>query len=92
MEREIWSVSLRISRSRLTLRPGDLIYVNVAGKPVVVISSQKIAGDLMDRRATIYSDRPQNIVPNDLMTGGLLITFTHYNDVLVSLLLLSIFH
>ncbi|ETW79561.1 cytochrome P450 CYP2 [Heterobasidion irregulare TC 32-1] len=35
----------------------------------------------MDRRATIYSDRPQNIVPNDLMTGGLLITFTHYNDV-----------
>jgi len=42
-----------------------------------------MAGDIMDRRAANYSDRPRNTVPNDLMTGGLLITFTHYNDVLV---------
>ncbi|EIM82227.1 cytochrome P450, partial [Stereum hirsutum FP-91666 SS1] len=60
---------------------GDLIYLNVAGQPLVVISSQKIVGDLLNRRSKTYSDRPKNIVPNELMTGGMLITFTHYNDV-----------
>jgi cytochrome P450 len=59
---------------------GDLIYLNVAGNHMVIISSQKIAADLLDRRAGIYSDRPQNIVASDIMTRGLLIVFTRYND------------
>ncbi|THU84482.1 cytochrome P450, partial [Dendrothele bispora CBS 962.96] len=60
---------------------GDFIFLNAGGQPLLVVSSSKVAGDLLDRRATIYSDRPQNIVANDMMTGGLLITFTHYNDI-----------
>ncbi|THH19397.1 hypothetical protein EW146_g1752 [Bondarzewia mesenterica] len=60
---------------------GDLIYLNVAGQPLVVIGSQKVAADLLDRRAAIYSDRPRNIVASDIMTGGLLVVFTRYNDV-----------
>lgn len=34
---------------------GDLIYLNIAGQPLMVINSPKIAADLLDRRATIYS-------------------------------------
>ncbi|KAI9567149.1 cytochrome P450 [Boletus coccyginus] len=60
---------------------GDIIYLNVAGNHMVVISSQKIAADLLDRRAGIYSDRPRNIVASDIMTRGLLIVFSRYNDV-----------
>ncbi|KAK7449184.1 hypothetical protein VKT23_013330 [Stygiomarasmius scandens] len=60
---------------------GDYIFLNAGGQPLLVVSSSKVAGDLLDRRATIYSDRPKNIVANDMMTGGLLITFTHYNDI-----------
>jgi len=33
------------------------MHIDVAGQPLSVLSSLKIAADLLDRRATIYSDR-----------------------------------
>ena len=42
---------------------GDLIYMDVIGQPVIVINSLKIATDLLDKRSTIYSDRPQITMP-----------------------------
>jgi len=59
---------------------------------MVVISSQKIAADLLDRRAAIYSDRPRNIVASDIMTRGLLIVFSRYNDVYVQTRTTAWFH
>jgi hypothetical protein len=59
---------------------GDLIYLNVAGQPVVVLNSPKVAADLLDRRAAIYSDRPPLIVASE-MCGGLMIPFARYGDV-----------
>lgn len=59
---------------------------------MVIISSQKIAADLLDRRAGIYSDRPQNIVASDIMTRGLLIVFTRYNDLYVQTRMAWFFH
>ena len=61
-------------------RTGDLIYLNAAGQPVVVINSQKVAVELLDRRAAIYSDRPRNVVACDIMTGGLLLGFARYGE------------
>lgn len=52
---------------------------------MVILNSQKVAADLLDRRAGIYSDRPRNIVASDIMTGGLLVVFTRYNDMYVLL-------
>ncbi|KAH9179333.1 cytochrome P450 [Lactarius sanguifluus] len=60
---------------------GDVIYLNAAGQPVVVLNSQKAAADLLDRRAGIYSDRPVNVVASNILTGGLLLVFTRYNDI-----------
>jgi hypothetical protein len=48
---------------------------------MVVINSQKIAADLLDRRAAIYSDRPPLIVASEIMCGGLLFPFSRYGDV-----------
>ena len=62
------------------VRPGDLIYLNAAGQPIVVINSQKIAVELLDRRATIYSDRPREVVVGDIMTGGYLIGFARFGE------------
>ena len=71
----------------LILTPsGDVIYLNAAGQPMVILNSQKVAADLLDRRAGIYSDRPRNIVASDIMTGGLLVVFTRYNDMFVYLI------
>ncbi|KAI9451530.1 cytochrome P450 [Russula earlei] len=60
---------------------GDLIYLNVAGQPIVVLNSHKVAVDLLDRRSGIYSSRPRNIVASDIMTGGLVIAFAQYGDI-----------
>jgi hypothetical protein len=40
------------------LNTGDLIYMTVLGQPIYVINSFKIANELLDKRAMIYSDRP----------------------------------
>ncbi|KZV60974.1 cytochrome P450 [Peniophora sp. CONT] len=60
---------------------GDVLFLNAAGQPMVVLNSQKAAADLLDRRAGIYSDRPQFIVASDIMTSGLLVVFTRYGDI-----------
>ncbi|KAI0031850.1 cytochrome P450 [Vararia minispora EC-137] len=59
---------------------GDILFLDAAGQPIVVLNSQKAAADLLDRRAGIYSDRPQWIVASDIMTSGLLVVFAHYGD------------
>jgi hypothetical protein len=61
---------------------GDrVIYLNIAGKNTVVLGNYKVAADLLDRRAGIYSDRARNIVTGELLTGGLVFTFAQHNDV-----------
>ncbi|KAH9035790.1 hypothetical protein EDB85DRAFT_1943160 [Lactarius pseudohatsudake] len=48
---------------------GDVFYLNAAGQPIVVLNNQKVAADLLDRRAGIYSDRPRNIVAAQILRG-----------------------
>ncbi|EIM82220.1 cytochrome P450 [Stereum hirsutum FP-91666 SS1] len=60
---------------------GDIIYLNIVGQPIVVINSAKIAADLLDRRASIYSDRPPSYVASELLSGGLALGLSRYNDV-----------
>ena len=60
--------------------PGDLIYLNAAGQPVVIINSQKVAVELLDRRGAIYSDRPSDVVVCDIMTGGYLFGFARAGE------------
>ena len=57
------------------------MYLNALGQHIVVMNSQKVAGDLLDRRSRIYSDRPRYIVACEIMTGGLLFAFSHFGDV-----------
>ncbi|EKM55767.1 uncharacterized protein PHACADRAFT_184539 [Phanerochaete carnosa HHB-10118-sp] len=38
-------------------RYGDVMYLEVIGKPIVVLSSEDAASDLLDKRSSIYSDR-----------------------------------
>ncbi|KAF9223381.1 CyP450 monooxygenase [Gyrodon lividus] len=38
---------------------GDLLYVEILGQRILVINSEKIAEELLDKRSHNYSDRPQ---------------------------------
>lgn len=59
---------------------GDLIYIHVANQPIIIINSHEIAADLLERRADIYSSRPNWIAACDIMCGGLFSIFIKYND------------
>lgn len=67
----------------MNLITGDLIYLNAAGQPMIVINKNSIAVDLLDRRAGKYIDRPPNIVGWEIMTGSLSYAFGPYNDLCV---------
>ncbi|KIK93484.1 hypothetical protein PAXRUDRAFT_12637 [Paxillus rubicundulus Ve08.2h10] len=45
---------------------GDLVYSRLLGREFVIINSAKIAHELLDQRATIYSDRPHLSMNKDL--------------------------
>ncbi|ESK84495.1 cytochrome p450 [Moniliophthora roreri MCA 2997] len=53
---------------------GDIVYLRLFNQNVVVLNSAKAAGDLLDRRAANYSQRPRLVVA-DYITGGLFFAF-----------------
>lgn len=59
---------------------GDIVYLNLLGRDVLVINSMKVAHELLDKRAAIYSDRPSLIVACDMLTEGMFLTFSRYGE------------
>lgn len=55
--------SLYVCYVLMTLKTnaGDLVYISAAGQDFLILNSHKVAADLLDRRAAIYSDRPRLI-------------------------------
>ena len=56
------------------------MYLSALGQPILIFNSLKPASDLLDRRASIYSDRPRFIVANEILCGDLFTAFTPYGD------------
>ncbi|THU86093.1 cytochrome P450 [Dendrothele bispora CBS 962.96] len=54
-----YTPTISIAPIYLTMIVGNIIYLNVLGTPIVVINSASTARDLMDKRSSIYSDRPR---------------------------------
>ncbi|KAH9172259.1 hypothetical protein EDB89DRAFT_1851324 [Lactarius sanguifluus] len=59
---------------------GDLMYLTVFGQGILVINSQCVAIDLLEKRSNIYSDCPQSISLNEFLTESLLFVFTGYGN------------
>ncbi|KAF9525611.1 cytochrome P450 [Crepidotus variabilis] len=59
---------------------GPIVGLNLGGKNTIVLNTHKAASDLLDKRASIYSDRPRFIVAQEMLCGGLLLVFTRYGD------------
>jgi hypothetical protein len=57
-------------RESLTPTPrqeyGPLVYVEALGQPMLIINTQRIALDLLEKRSAIYSDRPYLAMGGDL--------------------------
>ncbi|KAF5368852.1 hypothetical protein D9758_002853 [Tetrapyrgos nigripes] len=59
---------------------GPLVYLDIAGQSLVILNSRKVVKDLLDHRASKYSDRPPNLVGGKYMTGHLNMVFMHYGE------------
>jgi hypothetical protein len=57
------------------------MYLNVLGRPLIVLNSLKAAFDLLEQRASISSDRPRLIICHKILCGSLLISSMQYGDV-----------
>jgi hypothetical protein len=63
---------------------GELMYISVLGKGMLIINSQRAAVDLLEKRSNISSDRPHYISVGDFMTKNLSFTLSPYGDMYVS--------
>ena len=61
-----------------------MVYLNMGGQPILIINDAKVAADLFERRANIYSDRARNIIGGEILTGGYLLPLTRYGDLYAS--------
>lgn len=49
---------------QLMLDLGDLICLKIFGRPMMICNSFEVASELLDKRGSIYSDRPQMQLPD----------------------------
>lgn len=61
-------------------RSGEMMYISVLGKGLLIINSHRVAVDLLEKRSNISSNRPHYISAGDFLTKNLSFTLTPYGD------------
>ncbi|KAH9175638.1 cytochrome P450 [Lactarius sanguifluus] len=59
-------------------RFGEVMYLDAAGSPTIVLNSLKPAVELLERRSNNYSDRPRFIMAQEILSKGLVMGFMSY--------------
>ncbi|KAJ6511703.1 cytochrome P450 [Mycena vulgaris] len=59
---------------------GEIVHVSAFGQPIIILSSPKAVFDLLDRRSSIYSDRPEFIFAGELLGYAASIPLVKYGD------------
>ncbi|KAI9442995.1 cytochrome P450 [Lactarius indigo] len=59
-------------------RFGDVMYLDAAGSPTIVLNSLKPAVELLERRSNNYSNRPRLIMAQEILSKGLVMGFMSY--------------
>ena len=61
-------------------KSGEMMYISALGNGFLVLNSQRVAADLLDKRSNIYSGRPRYISANEYLTENLSIVLSPYSD------------
>ncbi|KAK7462924.1 hypothetical protein VKT23_007504 [Stygiomarasmius scandens] len=59
---------------------GPMVYINVAGQPIIILNSKTATEDLLDKRSAKYSDRPRFVVAGEYLTGDMDFPIIRYGD------------
>ena len=57
---------------------GEITYLNVIGQEMVILNSSKAAVDLLDKRLSIYSNRPVFTMTGEIVGWNRMIGFMQY--------------
>jgi len=60
--------------------PGEIVYLGAAGQPAIVLISVESNFDLLERRASNYSDRSRAIMAQEILSNGLLFSLMNYGE------------
>jgi hypothetical protein len=66
-----------VARGAIT---GEVMYLDVFGKPTIVFNSSKSAFDVLERRARSSSGRPRLIVANEIINQSLGLALMDHSD------------
>jgi hypothetical protein len=59
---------------------GEVMYISVLGKGMLIINSQRVAVNLLEKQSNISSDQPHYISAGDFLTKNLSFTLTPYGN------------
>ena len=59
---------------------GDVMYLDILGKPTIMFNGLKSAFEVLESRASISSGRPRFLVANEILNEGLSIIFMDYGE------------
>ncbi|KAF8258899.1 hypothetical protein EI94DRAFT_1069445 [Lactarius quietus] len=59
---------------------GEMMYVGALWRGVLVINSQRVAVDLLEKQSNIYSDRPNYVSASEILTRHLDLPMMPYGD------------
>ena len=62
---------------------GEMMYIRALVQGVLIINSQRVAIDLLEKRSNIYSDRRSYISAGDFLTENLMFAMTPSGDLYV---------
>ncbi|KAG6860201.1 hypothetical protein C0995_014458 [Termitomyces sp. Mi166 len=66
--------------AKRSLDSGDVVYLHVLGQGLVFLNSPEAAFELLDKRGSIYSDKPSLVMTGDLCGCKNMVAFTGYGD------------
>ncbi|KAI0676742.1 cytochrome P450 [Trametes maxima] len=73
--RELW---LRVTRWGRT--HGDVVYLHVFGQGLLFLNTYDVAIDLLEKKGSIYSDKPSLVMAGELCGCDNMVAFTRYGD------------
>ncbi|RPD65433.1 cytochrome P450 [Lentinus tigrinus ALCF2SS1-6] len=59
---------------------GDIVYLHVFGQGLLFLNTYEVAIDLLERKGSIYSDKPRLVMAGELCGCENMVAFTRYGD------------
>lgn len=78
--RELTTKELWLPAHQWAKQYGDVVYLHVLGQGLVFLNSPEAAVDLLDKRGSIYSDKPSLVMAGELCGCKNMVAFTCYGD------------